>query len=85
MSLDSKWAVPRAEKLKQDMPRNKCPLCGVVGFKKNEVIMRYLYDCYRGRFTFRYAHMLCVLRLWRVYPPKSIWTEAQKINLLEAI
>lgn len=78
--------IPKVEKLKCDLPRNKCAICGEYGgFKKGDLAVNYLHDVFQNRFEWRYAHMFCVLRLWDAVPMKKLWKDAQNYNLLEAV
>lgn len=79
------WTLPKVERLKEKCPYHKCPVCGQYGFKKGEVVMLYLRDVFQNKFQVRYAHILCAMRGWDVFPQKKLWREAQNINLLEAV
>ena len=85
MGINTQWSIPRVVKLKEKCPYHKCPICGCYGFRKGEVVLKYLRDCWQGKFELRMAHIKCAMRSWDVWPSCADWREAQRINLLEAV
>lgn len=65
--------------------RSMCPICRNKGFVKGELVMFYLHDSYHNRHTFRTVHIVCAMRAWSSMPFKKVFSEAQRLNLLEAV